>query len=216
MGLNDQVDLIITQGASLKEQLMTSFQNRYQECNHLYINICTYSFDLQGLFKVKVNQVLEENSYLGGGIDFSRKVLLAPQVKQTELMQKLNELHAQTWHIITAFDPRGSARFAGDSDQALAENHRLNLIAHAELVDTAQKRGYRYQECNCGTLDHQGNTIQHVEQGLVFFDISEAQALEIAKQFDQNAWVGGDLKGHVCLYWEPSAKRDMLQLPPRE
>lgn len=187
------------------------YQNRYQQNQAIYIEICEYGFDLEGKFKVKVNQVIDEQAKIG---DDTHKVLLHVQPKQAEIIQYLQDKKAKTWHLITAFEPRGEARHLGDEPEDKAENHRLNLIAHQDLIQTVQKLGYQYQVCNCGDLKNE-TTPKHIEESLLIFNISEQQALMLAKQFRQNAWVGGDLMGNVCLYWEPEAKLEMLGLPPK-
>ncbi len=187
------------------------YQNRYQQNQVFYIEKCEYGFDLEGKFKVKVNQVIDEHAK---GDDHSHKVLLHAQAKQTEIIQYLQDKKAKTWHLITAFEPRGEARYPGNKPEDKAENHRLNLIAHQDFIQTVQALGYQYQACNCGDLENK-TTTKHIEESLLIFNISEQQALALAKQFRQNAWIGGDLTGNVCLYWESEAKLEMLALPPK-
>lgn len=184
-----------------------NYKNRYQQNQNLYIDRCEYGFDLGGKFKVKVNQVIDEQAK---GDDYTHKVLLHVQPKQAEIIQYLKDRQAQTWHLITAFDPRGEARYPEDTN----ENYRLNLIAHQDLIQSVQGLGYRYQACNCGNLNPNEENA-HIEESLLIFNISEEQALVLAKKYRQNAWIGGDLTGNVCLYWEPEAKIEMLALAPK-
>ena len=71
-------------------------QNRYQQNQNIYIYNSEYGFDLEGGFKVKVNQVVDEQAK---GDDYTHKVLLHVQPKQAEIIQYLKDRQAQTWHL---------------------------------------------------------------------------------------------------------------------
>ncbi len=169
------------------------FQNKYQEVNHCYVQDCTYSFDIHGNFIVKVNEIIVDLSQ--EGLSTQQKVMLWPQVAQEELKQRLKQKNASNWILITAFNPRGK-------DLSSEENKSR----HDLLLQEVKRLGFISDLCHAGDFT---NPNGHLEMGLVCYDVSDSQALDLARMFQQNAWIGGDLRGQVCLYWVPEARADL-------
>jgi hypothetical protein len=171
------------------------FSNAYQQTNDCYIRKCTYSFDLKGDFIIQVNEIIVDLSM--EGLSNHQRIMLWPQPAQSALQMRLGQQQASNWILITAQNPRGKTLNAMENEER-----------HLKLLQRMNTLGNIYQECHSGDF---GGDPGHLEKGVVCFEIDEEQALALAREFDQNAWIGGDLRGQVCLYWVPEARADLAK-----